>query len=386
MAELQIGLGKVAQRGYRLAELDIVPSRRTRNPEEVDTSWQIDALRFDSPIVGAPSDGVVSPATAVALSQAGALGVLHSEGVWCRHDDPSSALAEIGSIDPTSDGAAARVLERVRDLGRAPVRAELIAQRVAEMRAEGATVALAVSPSHVEASLDAILKAEPDLLVIEGTVVSAEHLADGEPLNLKRVLRRLEVPAIVGGCTSYSAALHLMRTGAAGVLVGVGPGRVGPTREVLGIGAASATAIADARAARTRHLDETGVYCHVIAHGGISNSGDLAAAICCGADAVVLGDLLAAAEEAPAGGWTWAHRSDHPTLPRSRVEHVATSGPMAQVLHGPAVGADGTTNLVGALARSMAFAGHVDCKDFQRADLRLAGPAPADRSIGGTAR
>jgi IMP dehydrogenase len=163
-----------------------------------------------------------------------------------------------------------------------------------------------------------------------------------------------------------------MRTGAAGVLVGVGPGRVGPTRNVLGIGAASATAIADARAARIRHLDETGVYCHVIAHGGVRNSGDLAAAICCGADAVVLGDLLAAATEAPAGGWTWAHRSDHPTLPRSRVEHVTTNGPLQQILHGPAVGADGTTNLVGALARSMAFAGHVSCKDFQKAELLVA--------------
>lgn len=386
MSELQIGLGKTAQRGYRLAELDIVPSRRTRNPEEVDTSWQIDALRFDSPIVGAPSDGVVSPTTAVALSQAGALGVLHSEGVWCRHEDPAAALAEIAAVDPTADGAADRVLDLIRTLGQAPVQPELIKARVAEMREQGATVALAVSPAHLEATLDDILRAEPDLLVIEGTVVSAEHLADGEPLNLKRVLRRLEVPAIVGGCTSYSAALHLMRTGAAGVLVGVGPGRVGPTRDVLGIGAATATAIADARAARIRHLDETGVYCHVIAHGGISNSGDLATAICCGADAVVLGDLLAAAKESPAGGWTWAHRSDHPTLPRSRVEHVATSGSLAEVLHGPASSADGTTNLVGALARSMAFAGHVDCKDFQRADLRLAGPAPADRATGGTSR
>lgn len=372
VAETQIGLGKSARRGYRLAELDIVPSRRTRNPAEVDTSWQIDALRFDSPIVAAPSDGVVSPATAVAMSNAGALGVLHSEGVWCRHEDPAPALAEIAGIDPAAEGAAVEVLDRVHSLGRPEVRPELVKARVAEMRSGGATVALAVSPGLVEASLEAILAAEPDLLVIEGTVVSAEHVSDGAPLNLKRVLRRLEVPTIVGGCTSYSAALHLMRTGAAGVLVGVGPGRVGPTRNVLGIGAAPATAIADARAARIRHLDETGVYCHVIAHGGVRNSGDLAAAICCGADAVVLGDLLAAATEAPAGGWTWAHRSDHPTLPRSRVEHVTTNGPLQQILHGPAVGADGTTNLVGALARSMAFAGHVSCKDFQKAELLVA--------------
>jgi len=353
--ELQIGMGKSARRGYRLADLSIQPSRRTRTPAEVDTSWQIDALGFDSPIVADPSDGVVSPQSAIEMSRAGALGGLHSEGVWCRHDDPTAALADIAAVDPLEDGAADRVLTRIRELGRQPVRPELIKERVAEMRAGGATVALAVTPGRVEGSLDDLLAAEPDLLVIEGTVVSAEHLADGEPLNLKRVLRR--------------PALHLMRTGAAGVLVGVGSGRVGPTRDVLGIGAASATAIADARAARIRHLDETGVYCHVIAHGGVRNSGDLAAAVCCGADAVVLGDLLAAAEEAPAGGWTWAHRSDHPTLPRSRPEHVATTGTLAEVLHGPAVSADGTTNLVGALARSMAFAGHATCKDFQKADL-----------------
>ena len=332
MNELQIGMGKSARRGYRLADLSIQPSRRTRTPAEVDTSWQIDALRFDSPIVADPSDGVVSPQSAIEMSRAGALGVLHSEGVWCRHDDPTAALADIAAVDPLEDGAADRVLTRIRELGRQPVRPELIKERVAEMRAGGATVALAVTPGRVEGSLDDLLAAEPDLLVIEGTVVSAEHLADGEPLNLKRVLRRLEVPAIVGGCTSYSAALHLMRTGAAGVLVGVGSGRVGPTRDVLGIGAASATAIADARAARIRHLDETGVYCHVIAHGGVRNSGDLAAAVCCGAD-------------------------------------VATTGTLAEVLHGPAVSADGTTNLVGALARSMAFAGHATCKDFQKADL-----------------
>ncbi len=369
MNELQIGMGKSARRGYRLADLSIQPSRRTRTPAEVDTSWQIDALRFDSPIVADPSDGVVSPQSAIEMSRAGALGVLHSEGVWCRHDDPTAALADIAAVDPLEDGAADRVLTRIRELGRQPVRPELIKERVAEMRAGGATVALAVTPGRVEGSLDDLLAAEPDLLVIEGTVVSAEHLADGEPLNLKRVLRRLEVPAIVGGCTSYSAALHLMRTGAAGVLVGVGSGRVGPTRDVLGIGAASATAIADARAARIRHLDETGVYCHVIAHVGVRNSGDLAAEVCCGAGAGVLGGPLAAAEEAPAGGWTWAHRSDHPTLPRSRPEHVATTGTLAEVLHGPAVSADGTTNLVGALARSMAFAGHATCKDFQKADL-----------------
>ncbi|MEZ5382304.1 MAG: GuaB3 family IMP dehydrogenase-related protein [Microthrixaceae bacterium] len=369
MSTQQIGQGKEARRGYRLADLSIVPSRRTRTPDEVDTSWQIDALRFDSPIVAAPTDGVVSPETAIALANAGALGVLHSEGAWCRHEDPEASLAAIAAVDPANPGATAEVSAIVRRLGEAPVQPSLVADRVRAMREAGATVALAVSPGRVEASLDDLLAAEPDLLVIEGTVVSAEHLAAGEPLNLKRVLRRLEVPALVGGCTSYSAALHLMRTGAAGVLVGVGPGRVGPTRDVLGIGASSATALADARAARIRHLDETGVYCHVLAHGGIHTSGDLATAICCGADAVVLGGLLAAADEAPAGGWNWAHRSDHPTLPRSQPEHTAPVGPLAQVLRGPAVDASGTTNLIGALARSMAFAGHATLKDFQKADL-----------------
>lgn len=376
MADCEVGLGKTARRGYRLSDLDIVPARRTRPAGEVDTSWQLDAIRLATPIIAAPNDGVVSPASAAAISQAGALGVLHVEGAWCRTEDPGPQLNGIAVIDPTERGAVAEVRRRVAELVVPPVRPELVKARVGELHDAGAVAALAVSPGRVEALLDDLLAAEPDLLVIDGAVVSAEHLAAGEPLDLKRVLRRLEVPALVGGCTSFSAALHLMRTGAAGVLVGVGPGRTPGTRDVLGIGASSATAIADARAARVRHLDETGVSCHVVASGGIRNSGDLAVAIACGADGVILGDLFAAAEEAPAGGWNWAHGTGHPTLPRSHPEHVEAVGTVEQILHGPATDDLGRSNLVGALARSMGFAGHATLKEFQKAELSIA----ADRT------
>ena len=370
MNELQIGMGKSARRGYRLADLSIQPSRRTRTPAEVDTSWQIDALRFDSPIVADPSDGVVSPQSAIEMSRAGALGVLHSEGVWCRHDDPTAALADIAAVDPLEDGAADRVLTRIRELGRQPVRPELIKERVAEMRAGGATVALAVTPGRVEGSLDDLLAAEPDLLVIEGTVVSAEHLADGEPLNLKRVLRRLEVPAIVGGCTSYSAALHLMRTGAAGVLVGFGGGAAHTTRTSLGIHAPIATAVADVAAARRDYMDESGGrYVHVIADGAVGRSGDLVKAIACGADAVMLGAALARAEEAPGRGWHWGHEAHHQQLPRGERVEVGTVAPLAEILNGPGRLADGTTNLMGALRRAMATTGYSDLKEFQRVEV-----------------
>jgi len=218
------------------------------------------------------------------------------------------------------------------------------------------------------------LAAEPDLIVIQGTVVSAEHVSSvADPLNLKTFIRDIEIPVIVGGCLSYQAALHLMRTGAAGVLVGAGPGRVGTGRQVLGFGAPVASAIADVRAARMRHLDETGVYCHVIADGGMRTSGDVAKAIVCGADAVMMGSPLAAAEDGPAPGRHWDMSSAHETLPRSRMVDLPTRGTLEEILVGPARSADGTSNLVGGLRASMATCGYTDVKDFQKAELVVTG-------------
>lgn len=368
MAEIEIGMGKSGRRGYSLDEVTIVPSRRTRDADEVDVSWQIDAYQFELPVIGAATDGVTSPATAIEMGRLGAAAALHLEGLWCRHDDPAVLLAEIAAIDDEMEA-----VRRLRELHSAPVVPTLIADRVQEIREGGATVCVAVRPSSTEALLAHIIKAEPDLLLIQGTVTSAEHVTDGAhtPLDLKHLVRRLEVPVLVGGCASYQAALHLMRTGAAGVLVGVGHGGTSTTGRVLGVGNPQATAIADARAARMRHLDETGVYVHVIADGGMATGGDIAKAVVCGADGVVLGTPLARAVEAPAGGAMWSMSSFHERLARSRFRRVSEAGTLEQILVGPAGRADGRTNLIGALRKSMAVTGHGSLKELQKADLMV---------------
>lgn len=374
MAEIEIGLGKSGRRGYSLDEVTIVPSRRTRDADDVELDWQLDAYRFDLPVVAAAMDAVTSPETAIELSRLGGVGVLHLEGLWGRHSDPTPLLAEI------AERGRDLPVDRLREMYQPPVDPDLIGERVQQIRDGGGTAAVAVTPSSTEELLPHITRSEPDLLVIQGTVTSAEHVSSGPhaPLDLKHLVRRLEVPVIVGGCASYQAALHLMRTGAAGVLVGVSTGGTSSTSTVLGVGSPQATALADARAARMRHLDETGVYVHLIADGGMTTGGDIAKAIVCGADAVMLGTPLATAVEAPAGGVTWTMSAVHPNLPRGRIRQVEPLGTLEQVLKGPAVAADGRTNLMGALAKSMATTGHGTLKEFQKADL-LVTEAPAVR-------
>ncbi len=364
MAEVEIGSGKSGRRAYGFDDVAIVPSRRTRDPEDVDISWQLDAFRFELPIMASPCDSVVSPATAAELARLGGIGVLHLEGLWTRYPDPEPVIEEIASLP------ADKATERLQALYEAPVQPELVGARISELRAAGGTVAVAVTPQHTPELAPDILRAEPDLLVIQGTVVSAEHVSRSvEPLNLKDFIRHYEIPVVVGGCTSYQAALHLMRTGAAGVLVGAGSGAAGTTRRVLGVGAPMATAIADARAARMRHLDETGVYVHVIADGGMTTGGDIAKAIVCGADAVMIGTPLASASEAPGRGFHWGMTSAHRSLPRGERVPVEPRGTLEEILLGPAHESGGGRNLVGGLRRAMALCGYESLKDFQKADL-----------------
>lgn len=366
MAELDIGLGRSARRAYELHELALLPSRRTREAELVDLGWQIDAYSFDIPIIGAAMDSVTSPATAIALDELGGVGVLDLEGVWTRHEDPGPALAELADLE------ADQISARLRELYSAPVDHDLVTQRIAEMQEAGAYAAGSVSPRRVASMADTLLKAELDLLLIQGSVISAEHVStDDDPLNLKHFVRELETPVIVGGCVSYQAALHLMRTGAAGVLVGVDSGSSSTAGWVTGIGTGLATAIADVRAARMRHLDETGVYVHVIANGGITTGGDIAKAIACGADAVMMGSALAAAEEAPGGSYHWGRSLAHPTLPQGVVVDVGTAGSLEQILNGPATDGTGATNIVGALRQSMATLGYERLKELQKAELMV---------------
>ena len=366
MVEIEIGMAKSARRGYSLDELSIVPSRRTRDPADVDISWQIDAFRFDLPLVSSAMDGVVSPATAIEIGRVGGLGVLNLEGLWTRYEDPTPCYEEIASLP------AEKVARRLQEVYAQPVNPELLVARLAEIRAGGVVTAGAVTPQRAQQLIEPIKRAEIDILVIQGTIVSAEHVSRGvEPLNLKTFIRQLDLPVIVGGCASYQAALHLMRTGAAGVLVGVASGSTSTTRAVLGIGVPLATAVADVRAARMRHLDETGVYCQVIADGGMVTGGDIARAIACGADAVMLGGPLAAAHDAPGRGWYWGKATYHSTLPRGQRAYVEPRGTLAEILVGPGAGTDGRLNLFGGLRRAMASTGYQSLKEFQKAEVMV---------------
>ena len=367
VAEVEIGFGKAGRRAYGFDDIAIVPSRRTRDPEDVDISWEIDAYRFDLPVLAAAMDGVTSPATAIEVGHLGGVGVLNLEGLWTRYEDPEVLFDEIASL-PTD-----KATLRMQEIYAEPIKEELIGERIREIKEAGVISCASVTPQRTAQFAKAILEAELDLLVIQGTVVSAEHVSKTvEPLNLKRFIRELEIPVIVGGCASYQTALHLMRTGAVGVLVGVGPGQACTTRAVLGVGVPQATAIADAAGARMRHLDETGVYVQVIADGGMSTGGDIAKAIACGADAVMIGSPLAAAAEAPGRGYHWGMATFHPTLPRGARVKTATRGALAEILVGPAHENDGRLNLFGALRTSMATCGYGSVKEFQKAEVMVA--------------
>jgi IMP dehydrogenase len=367
VAEVEIGIGKSGRQAYGFDDIAIVPSRRTRDPEDVDVSWEIDAYKFDLPLLGAAMDGVVSPATAIELGRLGGLGVLNLEGLWTRYEDPEPLFEEISKLD--NEKATARMQQIYAE----PIKPELVTQRIKEIKEAGVYSAASLTPQRVEQFAAAILKAELDLFVIQGTVVSAEHVSKTvEPLNLKKFIREFEIPVIVGGCASYQAALHLMRTGAIGVLVGVGPGNACTTRGVLGVGVPQATAIADAAGARMRHLDETGVYVQVIADGGMSKGGDIAKAIACGADAVMIGSPLAAAHEAPGRGYHWGMATFHPTLPRGARVKVGALGTLKEIVSGPAHENDGRLNLFGALKTSMATCGYETVKEFQKAEVMIA--------------
>jgi IMP dehydrogenase len=365
MAEVEIGRGKSGRRAYALDEIGIVPSRRTRDPEEVSVAWQIDAYRFEMPLVVAPMDSVVSPATAIAVGNLGGLAVLDLEGLWTRYEDPAPLLAELAELD---DAGATR---RLQEVYAEPIKEELIGRRIQEIRGAGVTVAARLSPQRTKQYHKAVIDAGVDLFVIRGTTVSAEHVSGrAEPLNLKQFIYELDVPVIVGGCATYTAALHLMRTGAAGVLVGFGGGSGHTTRTVLGVAVPMATAIADVAAARRDYLDESGGrYVHVIADGGMTNSGDIARAVACGADAVLVGSPFARASEAPGRGYHWGSEAHHGELPRGTRLEVGTIGTTEQILYGPSNVADGSMNLIGALRRAMATSGYSDPKEFQRVDV-----------------
>ncbi|TKV29579.1 GuaB3 family IMP dehydrogenase-related protein [Arthrobacter sp. NamB2] len=369
--EIEIGRSKRGRRAYSLDDVAVVPSRRTRDPLDVSVGWQIDAYQFEMPVVAAPMDSAMSPATAIAMGRLGGLGVLNLEGLWTRYEDPQPVLDEIAGLSTENFSPAAT--RRMQELYDAPIQADLITSRLAEIREAGVTVAGALTPQRTQQFYKTVLAAGVDIFVIRGTTVSAEHVSKNEqPLDLKKFIYELDVPVIVGGAAGYTPALHLMRTGAAGVLVGFGGGATTTTRRALGIHSPLASAIADVAGARRDYMDESGGrYVHVIADGGMGASGDIVKAIAMGADAVMLGSALARAEEAPGKGWHWGQEAHHHELPRGDRVNIGTVGPLREVLWGPSHHTDGTSNLIGALRRAMATTGYSDLKEFQRVEVVL---------------
>jgi IMP dehydrogenase len=365
--DIEIGRGKTARRAYGLDEIAIVPSRRTRDPEDVDISWSLGNLNLDLPCLASALDAAVDTTTAGIIGSLGGLAVLNLEGLQTRYEDPGPVFEEIASLP---EHKATRVMQ---DIYAEPIKEELIFRRVQEIKDKGVIAAASLTPQRVERYHRAAIEAGLDVLVVQGTVVSAEHVSRSvEPLNLMEFVPSLNVPVVVGGCASYSTALHLMRTGAVGVLVGVGPGRICTTRGVIGVGVPQATAVADAAAARMRHYLETGEYVNVIADGGMRTGGEIAKAITCGADAVMLGSAFARAEEAPGRGYSWGMATFHPTLPRGTRISTRTTGSLEEILVGPARENDGTLNLMGALRTSMATTGYQNIKEFQKAEVMYA--------------
>jgi IMP dehydrogenase len=372
---VEIGMGRTARRTYELSDINIVPARRTRSSKDVSTAWQLDAYRFEIPVIAHPTDALVSPEFAVEVGRLGGLGVLNGEGLIGRHADVGEKIAEVLRAAEKQDDPAVSI-RLLQQLHAAPLDLDLLAAAVARVRDAGVTTAVRVSPQNAQALTPTLVAAGIDLLVIQGTIISAERVAsDGEPLNLKTFISELDVPVVAGGVADQRTALHLMRTGAAGVIVGYGSTAGATTSdEVLGISVPMATAIADAAAARREYLDETGGrYVHVLADGDIRTSGELAKAIACGADAVLLGTPLATAAEAPGGGWYWPSAAAHPSLPRGALLEVGVGQrpSLDQVLNGPSDDPFGSLNLVGGLRRSMAKAGYCDLKEFQKVGLTV---------------
>lgn len=365
--EVEIGRGKKGRRAYGFDDIAIVPSRRTRDPDDIDISWTLGPYRFELPLLASAMDGVVSPKTAGIIGKLGGLAVLNLEGIFTRYENADEQLEKISQLPPE---AATAEMQKIYEQ---PIKPELIAQRIREIKEQGVVTAASLTPQKVTEYYEIALEAGLDILVIQGTVISAEHVSTTvEPLNLKQFIQEVPVPCVLGGCASYSTGLHLMRTGCVGVLVGVGPGAACTTRGVLGVGVPQATAIADVQAARSQHMLETGEYVNVIADGGMRNGGDVSKAIACGADAVMIGSPLARAYEAPGRGFHWGMATFHPTLPRGARVRTEQNGTLEQILMGPTNENNSTFNLMGGLRTSMATTGYADIAEFHRAEVMVA--------------
>ncbi|MEB3167691.1 MAG: GuaB3 family IMP dehydrogenase-related protein [Synechococcaceae cyanobacterium] len=365
---IQLGRNRVVRRAYGIDEIALVPGARTVDPSVTECSWSLGGVRREIPIIASAMDGVVDVAMCVELSRQGALGVLNLEGVQCRYDDPNPVLDRIAAVEKDA------FVPLMQELYREPVREELIRQRIAEIREQGGIAAVSATPAAALRFGNAIAEAGADLFFVQATVVSTEHLGpEGQQsLDLEVLCREFGVPVVIGNCVTDTVALQLMRAGAAGVMVGIGPGAACTSRGVLGIGIPQATAVADCAAARDDYLQESGRYVPVVADGGIVTGGDICKCLACGADAVMIGSPIARAEEAPGRGFHWGMATPSPVLPRGTRIRVGTTGSLERILRGPAALDEGTQNLLGCIRTSMGTLGARTLAELQQVEVVVA--------------
>lgn len=366
--EIQLGRGKTVRRAYGFDEIALVPGNRTLDPQLADTHWELGGIQREIPIIASAMDGVVDVNIAAALSQLGALGVLNLEGIQTRYDDPEPILDQIAAVGKDE------FVTLMQKLYSEPIRPELIQKRIAAIKAQGGIAAVSSTPAGAAKFGRAIADAGADLMFVQATVVSTAHLSPESvtPLDLAQFCQDMPMPVILGNCVTYDVTLNLMKAGAAGVLVGIGPGAACTSRGVLGVGVPQATAVADCAAARDDFQRETGKYVPVIADGGIVTGGDICKCIAVGADAVMIGSPIARAKEAPGRGYHWGMATPSPLLPRGTRIRVGSTGTLEQILRGPAQLDDGTHNLLGALQTSMGTLGAKDLKEMQQVEVVVA--------------
>ena len=366
--DIQIGRGKTARRAYGIDEIALAPGNRTLDPSLADTKWRIGNIEREIPIIASAMDGVVDVRMAVGLSKLGALGVLNLEGIQTRYEDPEPILDRITSVGKDE------FVSLMQELYAEPIKPELITQRIKEIKQLGGIAAVSATPAGASKFGQVTAQAGADLFFVQATVVSTAHLSPESivPLDLPTFCTEMPMPVLLGNCVTYEVTLNLMKAGAAGVLVGIGPGAACTSRGVLGVGVPQATAIADCAAARDDFFQETGKYIPVIADGGLITGGDICKCIACGADGVMIGSPFARAAEAPGRGYHWGMATPSPVLPRGTRIRVATTGTLEQILRGPAGLDDGTHNLLGALKTSMGTLGAKNIKEMQQVEVVIA--------------
>jgi IMP dehydrogenase len=366
--DISIGRSKTARRAYGIDEIALVPGVRTLDPSLADTTWEIGGIKREIPIIASAMDGVVDVRMAVLLSELGSMGVLNLEGIQTRYEDPEPVLNRIASVGKDE------FVGLMQELYSEPIKPELIEQRITEIKTKGGIAAVSLTPLGASKYSEVVAEAAADLLFVQATVVSTAHLSPEsiDPLDLVGFCQEMPMPVILGNCVTYDVALNLMKAGAAGVLVGIGPGAACTSRGVLGVGVPQVTATADCAAAREDYYAQTGRYVPVIADGGIITGGDICKCLACGADAVMIGSPIARAAESPGSEYHWGMATPSPVLPRGTRIRVGTTGTIKEILVGPAKLDDGTHNLLGAIKTSMGTLGAKNLKEMQQVEVIIA--------------